>query len=48
MDGLERVFSAGHQYYDRIFYDVKEGEYYDRCSDLYITLEQVKTFGMPV
>jgi hypothetical protein len=48
MDGLERVFPAGHQYHDRLFYDVKEGSYYDLHGDLYISLERAKTFGLPV
>lgn len=46
--GLERVFSAGHEHHDRIFYDRKQGSYYDRASDMFITLEQVKAFGLPV
>jgi hypothetical protein len=48
MDGLETVFSVGHQYHGRIFYDAKEGSYYDLYVDLYITLEQAKQFGLPV
>lgn len=48
MDGLERVFPAGHQYHDRLFYDVREGSYYDRATDLYITLDEAKAFGLPV
>jgi hypothetical protein len=48
MDGLERIFPEGHQYHDRIFYDAREGSYYDRGSDFYITLEQAKAFGLPV
>jgi hypothetical protein len=48
MDGLERVFPAGHQYHDRIFYDAKEGSYYDRHTDFYITLSEAKLFGLPV
>lgn len=45
-DGLERVFSKGHQYYDRIFYDTKEGSYYDRHTDLYLSLDDVRAFGI--
>jgi hypothetical protein len=44
--GLERVFSEGHQFYDRIFYDVKEGSYYDRSTDFYLTLEEAHAFGI--
>ncbi len=44
---LETVFSPSHQYHDRIFYDVKEGSYYDKYSDIYLTLEQVRAFGLP-
>lgn len=46
MNGLETVFSSGHQYHDRIFYDVKEGQYYDRHTDLYLTLDEAKSFGI--
>lgn len=46
MDGLERVFSPGHELHDRIFYDVKAGEYYDRGSDLYLTLDEARAFGV--
>lgn len=49
MLGLERVFSEGHQFHDRLFYDYQEGSYYDRACDLYVTLEEAKTmFGLPV
>ncbi len=47
-DGLEQVFSEGHQYHDRIFYDRKEGAYYDRHTDLFLTLEQAQAFGVAV
>lgn len=40
MNGLERVFSPAHPFYDRIFYDRVEGKYYDRATDIYITLEE--------
>jgi hypothetical protein len=33
MTGLERVFSKGHQYYDR-------------ATDLYLTLEEAHAFGV--
>lgn len=46
MDGLERVFSKGHELHDRIFYDVREGQYYDRGSDLYLTLAEAQAFGI--
>ena len=46
MDGLERVFSKGHEHYDRLFYDVREGQYYDRATDLYLTLDEVRAFGV--
>lgn len=48
MNGLERVFSTGHQFYDVIFYDTKAGEYYNRSTDLYLSLEEVKAYGIPV
>lgn len=47
MDGLERVFPAGHQYHDRLFYDVREGSYYDRHTDLYLTLDEAHAMGLP-
>lgn len=46
MGGLEQVFSKGHQFHDRIFYDTKEGSYYDLSCDLYISLEEARTFGV--
>jgi hypothetical protein len=47
MNGLERVFSEGHQFYNVIFYDVLEGQYYNKSSDLYLSLEEVKSYGIP-
>ena len=44
MNGLERVFSKGHQYFDRVFCDSREGQYYDRATDLYLTQEEAHTF----
>ena len=46
MLGLEYVFPEGHQYHDRIFWDIEEGSYYDRYTDLYISLEQAELFGV--
>ena len=40
------MFSKGHQYYDRVFYDSREGQYYDRATDLYLTLEEAHAFGV--
>lgn len=48
MNGLERVFCENHQYADRIFYDTTAGQYYDRASDLYLTLNEVAAYGLPV
>ena len=44
--GLETVFSAGHQHHTRIYYDPKEGSYYDRATDLYLTLDEALAFGV--
>ncbi len=44
---LETVFSEGHPHHYRIFYDAKEGKYYDAHCDLYITLSEAKAFGLP-
>jgi hypothetical protein len=46
--GLEEVFSVGHQYHGRIVYDRVEGSYYDKACDLYLSLAEVKAFGLPV
>ena len=46
MDGLERVLSKGHENYDRLFYDTREGEYYDKCTDLFLTLEEAYSLGL--
>ena len=45
-NGLERVFSVGHQYHDRIFYDPKEGSYYDQATDLYLSLDEARAYGV--
>ncbi len=47
MDTLETVFSVGHELHDRIVYDRAEGQYYDRHTDLYLTLEDMRSFGFP-
>lgn len=46
MSKLERVFSAGNQWHDRIFYDAGEGKYYDRYSDIYLELDELHKFGL--
>lgn len=43
---LETVFHEGHQYHDRIVYDKREGSYYDRHTDLYLTIEEAQAFGV--
>jgi len=45
--GLERVFSINHEYYDVLFYDLREGCYYDRSKDLFIPYCELKHYGMP-
>jgi hypothetical protein len=35
-NNLEIVFSQGHRYFDKIFYDKTEGKYYDRETDLFL------------
>lgn len=44
---LEPVFSSGHQFHDRLFYDPREGAYYDKATDLYLTLAEAQAFGLP-
>jgi hypothetical protein len=34
--GLEPVYPVGHNFSDRIFYDPREGKYYDSYSDFYL------------
>ena len=46
MSGLEQVFANGHEYATRIFYDAVEGQYYDRATDLYLTLQEAASFGV--
>ena len=46
MNQLEQVFSNGHQFADRIFYDAGEGKYYDKYSDVYLEQEQLGAFGI--
>lgn len=45
---LEVVFPHTHELFNRIAYDPQEGQYYDRYTDLYLSLEEVKAFGIPV
>lgn len=44
---LETVFSEGHELHNRIYYDNREGSYYDRYSDIFITLDEARAFGIP-
>lgn len=44
--GLRRVFPEGHPFYDRIFYDGVENEYYDRSTDLYLDVDDLQSFGI--
>lgn len=46
MHGLEHVFSEGHEYHNRIFYDRIEGAYYDRATDLFLSLDELKAYGI--
>ena len=46
MDDLEQVFSAGNQWHNRIFYDRKAGRYYDRATDVYLDLSELKAYGL--
>jgi len=46
--GLENVFSPPNQWHDRIYYDSKEGKYYDAYSDVYLEQEQLKQFGLGI
>lgn len=46
--GLEWVFSEGHRYRERIFYDPREGAYYDRWTDMFLTVEEARGFGLGV
>jgi hypothetical protein len=48
MNDLEPVFPAGHRYADRLYYDAREGSYYDAARDWYITLAEAAAFGLPV
>ena len=32
--------------YDRVFYDSREGQYYNRATDLYLTLKEAHAFGV--
>jgi hypothetical protein len=41
----ERVFPKGHENYDRIVYDRTAGEYYDRHTDLFLSLEELHAWG---
>lgn len=45
-NSLERVFPETNQWHDRIFYDPTEGKYYDKYSDVYLSLEEAHAFGL--
>lgn len=46
MSDLETVFCVGHELRDVIFYDPKEGKYYNRESDFYLSDAEAKAFGL--
>lgn len=46
--GLENVVSPAHPLADRLYYDPAAGQYYDAYSDWYLTLDEVRAFGLPV
>lgn len=46
-EALERVFPEGNQWHDRIYYDIKEGKYYDAYTDLFLELEELRAYGLP-
>lgn len=43
---LEWVFSENHRHHNVIFWDKKEGRYYNRETDLYLYHEEGKLFGL--
>lgn len=43
--GLERIFPKGHEHRNRIFYDAKEGKYYDLSQDVYLEHDEMAKFG---
>lgn len=45
-NSLEIVFSEGHHLYDVIFYDSKEGQYYNRTTDFFLTENELGAFGL--
>lgn len=45
-EDLEEVFSKENQWYGRIVYDRNEGAYYDRFSDVYLNLSELKSYGL--
>ena len=45
--GCERVFPTGHQYGERLFWDVSAKEFYDRETDLYVSGSELEKFGLP-
>ena len=45
-NNLEIVFPEGHRNFGRLFYDRNEGQYYDRYSDLFVEIDDLKHYGM--
>lgn len=45
-NNLEIIFSEGHHLYDKIFYDVREGTYYNRETDYFLTESELPAFGL--
>lgn len=46
MDGLETVFPKGHELHSVIYYDAREGSFYHRPSDIYLTYDEAKAYGV--
>ena len=45
---LEIVFSAGHRFYDVIFYDSLKGSYYNKSTDLSLSDQELAKYGLGV
>ena len=43
---LEIIFSAGHRFYEVIYYDSLEGKYYHRGKDMLMENEEIKAYGL--
>lgn len=46
MSDYDEPISESHEMYGRIVYDRRAGQYYDKHTDLYLSYEDAKEYGL--